>query len=233
MLTAHPPGHPRMPEQQADVMPGSPLAIVALFTEVLRERFRPGNGLSWTWSENPTPSPEEENTPTAARKVVIEPAFNTRLEVRNARPAIFVDKGETLPGKVVLGHLAGQELHTGLRGFYTLATIPIEVEVVSDAKGESAILADITWFYLLAGREMIREAFGIHEFSPPVLGRTGIYEADKTLFSTRISFEIQIDLRWATKPISPVLKDIILRFRRSGETDPSKFLLSRYLTTTL
>lgn len=232
MLTADPKGHPRMPEQQADVMPGSPLAIVALFTEIIRERFRPGNGLAWAWSENPTSAPEETNQPDAARKIVIEPAFNTRLEVRNARPAIFVDKGETAAGKVVIGHFAGQELKTGLRGFYSLGTVPIEIEVVSDSKGESAILGDLVWFYLLSGRELVRETFGIHEFTQPVLGRTGVYEADKTLWSTKILFEIQIDLRWTTQPISPVLKDIVLRFRKSGETNPDRFLLRQYITET-
>jgi len=222
-----------MTGQQADVMPGSPLAIVALFTEVILERFRPGNGLAWVWSENPTSSTAETNQEDAARKIVIEPAFNTRLEVRNARPAIYIDKGETSAGKVAVGHFAGQQLPTGLRGFYSLATIPIEIEVVSDSKGESAVLADVSWFYLLAGREVVRETFGIHEFTPPILGRTGIYEADKTLWSTKIAFEIQIDLRWVTKPMSPVLRDIVLRFRSSGETDPNKFLLTKYLTQTL
>jgi hypothetical protein len=180
--------HPRIAGQQADIAVGSPLAIVALFSEIVRERFRPGNGLAWAWSENSTPGQAEENTEDEPRRIVIEPAFNENLEVRNFRPAIYIDKGETAAGKVALGNFVGQQLRTGLRGFYALGTSPIDIEVVSDSKGESAILADIVWFYILAGRDLIRSTFGIHEITPPILGKTVPFEGDKGQWSTHISF---------------------------------------------
>lgn len=228
-LNGEPQSFPRMPGQQADVMPGSPLALVALFTEVIRERFRPGNGLAWIWDENPTPADTEANDTIDPRKVLIEPAFVENNEVRNFRPAIIIDKGETNAEKVVLGNFVGQQLKTGLKGYYSLATVPIDVEVVSDQKGESATLADIVWFYLLAGKEEICRTFGLHEFTNPVLGRTVPAEVDRTQWSTHISFQIQVNLRWSTVPISPLLREFVLRFRRSGETNPDAFLLSQYI----
>ncbi len=220
---------PRIAGQQADIAVGSPLAIVALFTEIVRERFRPDNGLSWVWSENPTPQKTEENTEDAPRKILIEPAFNENLEVRNYRPAIYIDKGETAAGKVAIGNFVGQQLKSGLRGFYALGTTPIDIEVVSDLKGESAILGDITWFYILAGREQIRATFGLHELTPPILGKTVPFEGDKGQWSTHITFEVQFDLRWTTLPISPLLKDIVVRFRDSAEPNPDVFLLKQYI----
>lgn len=220
---------PRVAGQQADIAIGSPLAIVALFTEIVRERFRPGNGLAWAWNENSTPVATEANTEDAPRRIVIEPAFNENTEVRNFRPAIYIDKGETSAGKVAIGNMAGKQLHTGLTGYYALGTAPMDIEVVSDVKGESSILGDIVWFYILAGRDLIRSTFGLHELTPPILGKTVPFEGDKGQWSTHITFEVQFDLRWTTLPISPLLTDIIARYRDSKETNPDVYLLKQYI----
>jgi hypothetical protein len=220
---------PRLAGQQADIAVGSPLALVALFTEIVRERFRPSNELAWVWYENETPALAEANTETAPRKILIEPAFNENLEVRNFRPAIYIDKGETAAGKVALGNFVGQQLHTGLRAFYAMGTTPLDIEVVSDARGESATLADIVWFYFVAGRDLIRATFGIHDLTPPILGKTVPFEGDRGQWSTHITFEVQFELRWTTLPVGPLLQDIVLRYRDSKETNPDVYLLKQYL----
>jgi len=220
---------PRLAGQQADIAVGSPLALVALFTEITRERFRPSNELAWVWYENETPAIAEANTEAAPRKILIEPAFNENLEIRNFRPAIYIDKGETAAGKVALGNFVGQQLHTGLRAFYALGTCPLDIEIVSDAKGESATLADIVWFYFLAGRDLIRATFGIHDLTPPILGKTVPFEGDRGQWSTHITFEVQFELRWTTLPVGPLLQDIVLRYRDSKETNPDVYLLKQYL----
>ena len=228
-LRSEPQGHPRMPGQQADVVPGSPLAVTAVITELVRERFRPDSQLAWVWTENPTPDPSETNEPGAARKVLIEPAFNVNTEVKNYRPAIYIDKGETSPSKVALNNFVGQRLRDTYTGFYTVATIPIDIDCVSDQRGESAQLADITWFYVLAGREQIRQTFGFHEMTNPLLGRTTPFEADKAHWSTRVSFEIQINLRWTTVPIAPLLREVVARYRNAEEPDPDTYFLKQYI----
>lgn len=228
-LEAEPKFFPRMPGQQAEVMPGSSLAVTALITEIVRERFRPGNELAWTWDENPTPAATEDNTEDGPRKILIEPSFAENNETRNYRPAILIDKQETIASKVAIGNFVGQQLNTGLRGFYSIATIPIDITVVSDRNGESAVLADIVWFYLLAGREQIQKTFGMQDMSNPVLGRTLPQDVDKRVWHTHITFTISIGLRWSTLPISPILREIVLRFRASGETDPDAFLLKQFI----
>lgn len=220
---------PRMAGQHPDVAVGSPLAIVALFTEIVRERFRSDSGLSWIWTDNPTPEATEENTGDEPRKILIEPAFNQQLEVRNFRPAIYIDKGETVAGKVAIGNFVGQQLKTGLRGFYALATTPMDIEVVSESKGESSILGDIVWFYLLGGREQIRSTFGIHELTPPTLGRTIPFDGDKNQWSTHITFEIQYDLRWTTLPVGPLLNDVVARYRDANDPNMDVYLLKQYI----
>lgn len=229
-LEGEPKFFPRMPGQQAEVMPGSSLAVTALITEIIRERFRPNNDLAWVWNENPTPGPDEENDVDAPRKVLIEPSFAENNETRNYRPAIFIDKQDTIASKVAIGNFVGQQLKSGLRGFYSIATVPIDIAVVSDRNGESAILADIVWFYLLAGREQIQKTFGMQDMSNPMLGRTTPQDIDKRVWTTHITFTISIGLRWSTLPISPILNDIVVRYRASGESDPDVFLLKHFIT---
>lgn len=229
-LTGEPEFFPRMEGQQADVMPGSSLAVVALVTEIVRERFRLGNDLAWVWDENPTPGEDEDNTENEPRKVLIEPSFSENNETRNYRPAILIDKQETIPSKVAIGNFVGQRLSSGLRGFYSIATIPIDIEVVSDRNGESAILADIVWFYLLAGREQIQKTFGMQDMSNPVLGRTVPQEVDRRTWVTHITFTISLGLRWSTLPISPILHEVVVRYRASGETNLDVYLLKQFIT---
>lgn len=228
-LKSEPIFEPRLPGQQPDVAPGSPLAITALFTEIVRQRFTQANALAWVWREVESPATAETGNEDGPRLLQIEPAFSQQVETRNYRPAIFVDKGETVMEKVVLGNMAGKRLRDGLTGYYALATIPIDIEVVSDKKGESATVADIVWFYMLAGREQIRETFGLHEMTPPILGRTVPGEKDKTEWSTHVNFNVQAHLRWSTRPVAPLLKEIVLRFKQSGEPNPDVFLLEKYI----
>jgi hypothetical protein len=228
-LQGEPKFFPRMPGQQADVMPASPTAIVAMFTEIVRERFRPANGLAWAWSESQTPEITEDNDGYNPRKVLIEPAFSEHAEARNYRPAIYVDKGETVMQSVAINNMAGKRLETGLTGYYALATIPIDIEVVSDKKGESATMADTVWFYMLAGRNLIQETFNLHEFTPPMLGRTLPGEKDKTEWSTHVSFNIQTHLRWFTQPVAPLLQSVVLHYRDSGDPNIDTYLLKQYL----
>lgn len=219
----------RLPEQQADIAVGSPLAVIALFTEIIRQRFRVGNELAWYWEDNPTPQSDEDNMVDKPRQLMIEPAFTDNPEARNFRPAIYIDKGDTQGSKIAINNMAGRQLKTGLTGFYMLALIPIDIEIMSGAKGESATLADIVWFYLLAGREQIRATFGIHDIGMPVLGRTTPETADNTQWSTHVTFSIEVEFRWLTRPISPMLREIVLKFQASGETNPDAFLLQQYI----
>lgn len=211
MLRADPPESPRLPGQHRDVMPGSPTAILAIFAEIIRERFRPGNDLPWIWDGSPTPAANAAGTPGSPRKILIEPAYSESSEVRNFRPAIYVDKGPTAAGKAVLGNLAGQHLPSGLRAFFAQAQIPINISVEASRKGESGTLADAVWFYLLSGIEPIRRTFDFHDITLPQLGTTTAVEKDKVGWVTPISLVVTTNLRWTTVPISPILQEVRTR----------------------
>jgi hypothetical protein len=228
-LKGEPERYPRMPDQQAEVMPGSSLAVLALLTEIVRERFREDGALPYLWQDNATPGEAETNELDEPRKIVIEPAFSVNKTNRNYRPAIYVDKQETVPEKVAIGNFVGQELRSGLRGFYSITSIPIDIEVFGGTNGESAMIADIVWAYLLSGREQIQKTFGMQSMSNPVLGRTVPQQADREGWVTHITFTISIGMRWSTKPISPILNSMVATFRKSGETNFDAFLLKKHI----
>ena len=206
MINTYAPQTTLLANQHPDVMAGSPSALLAIFTEIIRDRFKAGRQLPWVWDGLPTPAAGTEGTASSARRILIEPAFSETAEVRNYRPAIYVDRGTMQPGKVAVANLAGQQISTGLRAFYVMAQVPITVQVEASRKGESSILADTVWFHLLGSVEQIRRDFDIQDMTPPQLGQTVPGEKDKTCWVTTIGFGVTLNLRWTTTPISPTLQ---------------------------
>lgn len=218
---------PRLTGHPGIVQPASPLAIVGLFLEVVRSRFTAPNseGLPWVWDgADPTPSKDEAGSADNPRKILIESAFSKTSEIRDYYPAIFVDKHETMGGKIVVDNRAGTNLPQGIEAFYQLITVPIDIIVTSAKKGESATIADIVWWYLTAGQSLLRKCFGIQEVTPPVLSRTMPTErAGRDKFDTHISFQVQFNMRWSTQRIGPVLREIALKVQASNAANPDEF----------
>ena len=122
--------------QQVSIRPGSRLAVIGVFVEIIRRRFaacESGGEFQWLWSPDIN-----------ATKLAVESAFNEDKTHRNFRPAVFVDADDQTMGRVVLGDRAGQNYKTGLEGFWNLQTVPILIECVAGGKkGESAALGDV------------------------------------------------------------------------------------------
>jgi len=216
--------YPKVSGQSVDVVEGSPLALIGVFVEIVRARFRGRNvGLPWLWKNDPTPEEWEENTPEKPHLIYIESQFQDNNESRNYRPAIFVGKGDTRPSKIILGHRAGIHRPTRLEGFFCLASVPINIACISHEQGESAVIADLTWMHLLACQNYYRPEFGIHEVTPPVLGTTQVYrrhDGDSDTWNTPITLEAQIEFRWITEPVAPRLQEVRMILQDAGSDDP-------------
>ena len=207
--------------QPVNVRPGSPMAVVGVFLEVIRKRFTPESKLPWTWERDVKKS-----------SIAIESAFNEDKDSRNFRPAIYVDRDELIIGRTVIGDAVGQNLRTGLKGFWALSSVPILLECVAAKKGESAIIADLVCIYLHASSDLIQSAFGFHEMTPPTMSRTQPYARDKDQWVTSISFSVQYDVRWTNAPTAPLLQQIIMEVAASGFTDASAYFETVALTGT-
>ncbi len=113
------------PEQPpiASIRPGSGLAVIGLFVEIVRKRFTQENQLPWVWDND-----------IKKTKIAIESAFNEDSQVRNFRPAIYIDRDEQSVGRTVMGDFVGQQLKSGTRGFWALETVPILIECLAAKK---------------------------------------------------------------------------------------------------
>jgi hypothetical protein len=239
---------PRAEGESKLIAPGTPLAILGLFILALRYRFGPlgmgepfiGGGsiggmeetaeqdnlepLPWIWDADLQPENECAPPPDVDRtKILIESGNNVKKSVRNYRPAIYVERnGPIVPQKVVIDNRAGSHIPSGSESYFALAPIPLIFHCYADTDGESSLLADTVWFYLLATKNIFRESFGIYDIDMAVLGMTNLDEsADKECWLTSVTLQITVELRWGVRPISPLLREIALRVENVG--DPNLF----------
>jgi len=192
---------------------GSPLAIQGIFIEILRERFQEGSGLDIVWRPDITES-----------DIIIEAAFNAETESRSTVPAVYIDRLQTVPSRNIVGDRVGVHLPQHLEGFGALNTVAMNVDVVSNDEGESAVLADLIQFTLLASQDVIQREFGFYDFSHPSMGRTEPFEREQTKWNTSIQFTVQFWVRWSQVPIAPLLQQIAARVSYAGEDPGGHFI---------
>lgn len=198
---------PQSPQDRLKIAAGSPLAIQGIFLEILRERFKEGNGLDWAYRDEVTRT-----------ELLIETGFNEETESRSQTPALYVTRLQSRPMRVAVGDRAGVRLRDHLEGFTALMNVDMMIECVSNDEGESAILGDIVQFALLTAQDVIQREFGLHHFEHPVLGQTQPYERDTTKWMSPVNFEIQFWVRWAQVPIAPLIQQITQRMSDQGST---------------
>jgi hypothetical protein len=184
---------------------GSPLAIQGVFLEIIRERFSVDAGLGLIWRPDLTSS-----------DVLIETGYNEELEARNQVPAIYVNRLQTVPGKVMVGDRVGVRLPDHKEAFGALNTAVLSIECVSNDEGESAVLGDVIQYMILASQDVIQRAFGFYDISHPSLSATQPYDRDQTKWSTSVEFNVQFWIRWSQVPIAPLLQQIAQRITNKG-----------------
>jgi len=216
------PGIPLPKDEQQDIAPGTPLAIIGLWVLALRSRFAVtvGEGLPWIWTEELQTDAAEDGIPLPdghPRKIMIEAAFNVEKSVSNYRPAIYVNRGPINAIKLHVDNRVGKSFPSNFTGYHAMSDIPIVFDCVAENSGESAIIGDTAWFFVLATRDLFRKDFGFHEITNPTLGPTVPDNEDKTVWKTSVSFTIQADLRWGTEPLAPILNDITATIKKSDD----------------
>lgn len=194
--------------QPVTIRPGSPLAVLGVFVEVIRKRFLPEFKLPWVWYSDIKKAGDQS--------IAIESAFNEDASQKNFRAAVYVDRDEHVIGRTVVGDVAALHIPSGKKAFWALGSVPILIECVAAKKAESAIIADLVSIYLHASSDLIQAAFGLHDMTPITMGRTQPALRDKNQFATALSFTVQFNLRWTNTPTAPLLQQIITAISASG-----------------
>jgi hypothetical protein len=201
--------------QNVSIRPGSKLAVLGVFVEIIRRRFAADVVLpdfEWLWD------PDIKKT-----KIAVESAFNEDKEHRNFRPSVFIDCDDQTHGRVVLGDRAGKNLKTGLEGFWNLQVVPVLIECTAGKRGESARLGDIVGVFLQASSDLIQAKFGFHDMTPIVVGRTQPVTKDKDVWVTAVTFNVQYPMRWTNAPTAPLLQEIEVAIVASGVDNATTF----------
>ncbi len=215
--------------QQDDIFYGSSLALQGVFVEVIRSRFKginETNGIPYYWKSDPTPDSEETNQISNPRLLKIDSAYLEFPDARNFRPAILIDAKSTVPLKDAVTNKAGEHRYTGIELFWCRCRTEMEVLVVDETRGACSVLADIVWFHLLATRMLVRAEFNIHEITEPIKSQVIPARKDKDIWECSISFNVEVEMRWYTRPIAPLLNEIKMNLRTIGNGDPNKGAIS-------
>ncbi len=204
--------------QQVSIRPGSKLAVIGVFVEILRRRFAidtTSADFQWRWDADITKT-----------KLAVESAFNEDKTHRNFRPAIYVDCDDQTMGRVVLGDRVGQNLKSGLEGFWNLQSVPVLIECVAAKRAESAALGDVVGVFLHASSDLIQAKFGFHDMTPVTIGRTQPSPRDKDQWITAVTFVVQFNMRWTNTPTAPLLAELEVDIVQSGVESATEFFES-------
>lgn len=207
---------PSPERRQVDsIRPGSKLAVIGVFVEVIRRRFtRATGGVDFPWPWDP-----DTNT----SRIEIESAFNEENPAKNKRPAVYVDADDQVNSRTVLGDFVGRRNVDGVTGFWHLETVPILIECVAAKRLESAIISDLVSIFLLASNRLIQGKFGFHDMTPTTVGRTQPYPRDKPAFVTPVTFTIQNNVRYTNTPTGPLLEELEATIAASGASSATEF----------
>jgi hypothetical protein len=205
-------------QQQASIRPGSKLAVLGVFVEIIRRRFSCAivpDDFQWRWDAD-----------IKKTKLAVESAFNEDKTHRNFRPAVYVDCDDQTMGRVVLGDRAGLNLKTGVEGFWNIQSVPILIECVTGKRAESASLGDIVGIFLQASSDLIQAKFGFHDMTPVTVSRTQPAQRDKDQWTTSVTFVVQYPTRWTNTPTAPLLSELELDIVRSGVNSATEYFES-------
>ena len=214
---------PRLTDEAADVFPGSPLAVIGLMIAVIRARFAPDEAypLPWIWTENHRPEDDEDGDPLpegSPRKLAVESAYNTEKSMRDYFPAVYIGRngGPMTASATGTGDFVGEKKQVQFKAYHCYADMPITMECESENFGESSAIAELIWAYILTCRQILRQDFGFQTVTYPVLGDTLPTDRSKDIWVTSVQFQVSFDVRWATIPHAPVLRDLGVTLRGRG-----------------
>jgi hypothetical protein len=183
---------------------------------LIRERFNAANSERYTWVDNKT-----------ATAIVIEAQFERNTELRDAKPGVYIDRGQTIYRKVAIDNrdqYSPSVMTRRLDQYISLVETDINIDVVAATKGESATLGNTVMEFIECSRNIIMTFFTLQDISPLIMNRTEAFQKDETLFNSPITFRTTHELRWASLPIAPVMREILVNGTlQSGSNTPANF----------
>lgn len=200
---------PHLDQMHSSTKLRSPIEICGAFLYMIRERFSQGD-LRWSWTENP-----------ATTGIVIELGGLEETEISDAHPAIFINRGQYVFNKVVLGDKDQEQpliLKKRLQHFYAVGECDLNISCISKSRFESEEIGSTVANFIHKSSRDIMGVFGLYDISPISLSTVSPYEKDDTLFQSNVIFRITFEDRWATVPAAPALKKLLVTLKEKNAT---------------
>jgi hypothetical protein len=191
------PTRPHGNQDRTKIAAGSPLAILGLLLEGLRERFNEEASIGIVWRDD-----------VQTTDILIEAGYNSETESRDSGRALYVNRLSSVPSSLVLNNHAGTDLPSSLEGFMCMMQSQITIDCVSNDAGDSSLLGDIVQHFFIGSKKIFEGWYGIHDMSLAELGQTQPFSHDQTKWATTVAFRLQYQVRWSAVKIRPLLQDI-------------------------
>jgi len=195
-----------------------PLAMGGFLIHYLRIRFSEEWSPPWVWRPN-----ELETELFITSGNVIE------TEIRNNRPAIFINVGTARAGDVVIGDRADTSRMRVYEESYSRVDMNMTINCESPNKGEVHALAWCVFTALLAAKDVLRTKYQIANMGPFELIPPRPSKKDRETFISTINFAMAYELTWNVDAVQTVIKELDLTLDLQHEQDPTSFLTRIYL----
>jgi len=205
----------------AQVVLSTPLAILGMLVDVVRQRFAEGvfsdPVVNWTWK------PLDEYDPGDDDVIYIESGWNVNLEARTVRPGVWIDLDQNVYIKSAIGHQDQMPAHirNNLEQFHAYGEADMSLSCTSPNSGESLLLGSVVQDHLEMASNIIQANFGLRDMGDVIMGKTSTFSKDDKLYETPLQVRLKYEIRWATLPVGNLLNAI--NFRLEDDTDPNLY----------
>lgn len=195
-----------------------PLAMGGFFIHYLRIRFGESWSPPWIWRPNDTET-----------DIFIISGGVIETEIRNNRPAIFVNVGTARAGDVVIGDRADTARLKVQEGSYSRVDMNMTINCESSNKGESHALGWCVFTALLAAKDVLRTKYQIANMGPFELIPPRPSKKDRETYISTINFAMAYELTWNVEAVQTVIKELDFTMDLQHEQDPTSFLTRIYV----
>ncbi len=200
-------------EQAPFIHRHSGLAMGVGFCVLLRERFSQLRKTPWDSATSKEKNWVQDHSKAT---IFILNEYDEEPEIDNAFPRVTVMHDGTQYQRVTIGDEATEHdvrLRKGLKHGSQLGMVSFSLEVVSERRGECAMLADIVSTSVMICTDIISRMMNLRQVSPVTVSNVTRQDgpSGKNFWRATIRFTVDFEANWATIPIAPTLTHVELR----------------------
>jgi len=195
----------------------SPLAIGGFFIHFLQQRFREGVDAPYIWR------PDFLDT-----ELFITSGGSIENELRNNRPALYVNIGSMRSSSIVVGDKSHEPLNIVRESSYTRIDMNMTINCETPNVGESHNLGWMVYYSIIAAQDVIRSKYHIANMGPFELIPPRPSKKDRNLWIATINFGLNYEITWRTEAVQTFIKEFIMNLELNAGQNIPQYLTQVY-----